>query len=140
MCMMQLCLFQLIWFHCAAEIYYLRHSQSKYPSTPTHHPLQVFVVALLGISFCHQWCACRKLDNFIFSTTNSRKIMAHKKYVSIGCFQDLRKGTGGCTPYSCIWPICGCAAGRGMVFLLSVLNSAYILCESVIILNRVLPA
>lgn len=27
--------------------------------------------------------ACRRLDNFIFSTTNNRKIMAHKKYVSM---------------------------------------------------------
>ena len=28
-------------------------------------------------------------------------------------------------PYSCIWPIRGCATEQGMVFLLSVLNSVY---------------
>ena len=28
-------------------------------------------------------------------------------------------------PYSCIWPIQGCATGQDMVFNLSVLNSVY---------------
>ena len=46
---------------------------------------------------------------------------------------------GGVLPYSCIWPILECAAGGGMVFVLSVLNRVYILCGSVIILDRVLP-
>ena len=67
--------------------------------------------------------------------------MAHKKYVNIyrllSRFKEMY--LGGVLPYSCIWPICGCAAGRGMVFVLSVLNRVYILCESVIILDRVLP-
>ena len=46
--------------------------------------------------------------------------------------------------YYLIWPILGCAAGQGMVFVLSVLNRVYtgnkILCKSVLIMKRVLPA
>ena len=43
--------------------------------------------------------------------------------------------------YSLIWSIQGCAAGQGMSFFTSllresVLNRVYILCESVLIINR----
>ena len=35
------------------------------------------------------------------------------------------RGVGGAGAYSLIWPIRGCTAGQGMVFVLSVLNRVY---------------
>ena len=46
----------------------------------------------------------------------------------------LSRGRGGGGRYFLIWPLQGCAAGQGMVFVLSVLNL------SVIIINRVFHA
>ena len=57
-------------------------------------------------------------------------MMAHKKYVNIGCFQDLRKCTQGVYSLTAVY-------GPNVDVPL---DRVYILCESVIILDRVLPA
>ena len=41
------------------------------------------------------------------------------------CLLSQRRGVG----YSLIWPTQGCAAGQGMVFVLSVLNREYSLAQ-----------
>ena len=56
--------------------------------------------------------------------------MAHKKYVNIGCFQDLRKCTQGVYSLTAVYG----------PYVDVPLDRVYILCESVIILDRVLPA